>query len=241
MEYGMFLYIHSCAFAKCRTGTGPAASLRNRNPFACPVNQKSMMNRYLSCFLSGVLVLLVLLAAGCTGTTPAGNSTEQTTIPEGCNATASASPVVTTGTTLPVPAATTERSVTVTGPVATLTTKPIPPPTLSSIYVYGINYQVFALSRDTAGVVTTGNITLSGVIDSLSSYPLTVVMKGEMYGAHSLPGQPKAVAYATVNLTPHGTAGFVMEMDNYVFNDWPSYAVEPDTWNLTVENVSVAP
>ena len=119
--------------------------------------------------------------------------------------------------------------------------KPIPPPTVSSIYVYGINYQVFALSRDTQGVITEGNITLSGLIDSLSAAPLTVVMKGEMYGARSPPGQPKAVAYATVNLTPHGTSGFVMEMDDYVFNDWPSYAIEPDYWNLTVENVTVTP
>jgi hypothetical protein len=29
-------------------------------------------------------------------------------------------------------------------------------------------------------------------------------------------------------------------MDDYVFNDWPGYAVEPDTWNLTIMNVSVA-
>jgi len=200
-----------------------------------------MMTRYLSCFLPGILILVVILAAGCTGTLPAGNATTQpqvslTITPEVPAATASATPAASlmpATTALAVPA--------VTEPAAALTTGPIPPPALSSIYVYGINYQVFALSRDSDGVITKGNITLSGVIDSLSAYPLEVVMKGEMYGAHSLPGQPRAVAYATVNLTPHGTSGFVMEMDDYVFNYWPSYAVEPDTWNLTVENISVVP
>ena len=205
------------------------------------VNQKSMMNRSLSCFLPGILILVVILAAGCTGPLPAGNATAQPGVSPAATPVVPATPAVTNPTVSPVPATTTGTVAAVTEPVAVLTTKPIPPPTLSSIYVYGINYQVFALSRDSDGVITRGNITLSGVIDSLSAYPLEVVMKGEMYGARSLPDQPKAVAYATVNLTPHGTAGFVMKMDEYVFNDWPSYAIEPDTWNLTVENVSVAP
>jgi len=199
------------------------------------------MNRYLSLFLPGVLVLFVLLAAGCTGVPPAGNTTAQPELSPTVTPVVLPTPVATTATLSPVPATTTGAVAAATEPVAVMTSTPPPSPGVSSIYVYGINYQVFALSRDSEGVITEGNITLSGLIDSLSAYPLVVVMKGEMYGAHSPPGQPRAVAYATVNLTPHGTAGFVMEMDDYVFNYWPSYAIEPDTWNLTVENVSVAP
>ncbi len=189
-----------------------------------------------------ILIILVILSAGCAGTLPAGNTTGQPAVSPVTITTRAAPPPVTEVTTSPTqPPATTPAAAPVTVPVATLTTKPIPPLTISSIHVYGINYNVFALSYDTGGVVTRGNITLSGVIDSLSSYPLTVVMRGEMYGAHSLPGMPKATAYETVTISPHGTSGFTLEMDDYVFNDWPGYAVEPDTWNLTVMNVSVTP
>jgi hypothetical protein len=200
-----------------------------------------IMDRKKIRFLPGILIILVLLLAGCTGIRPAENTTERPTV----------SPVVipTTPAPLPVteivtphtqPPETTPAITPVPEPVVTLTTKPIPPPTISSIYVYGANFHVFPLSFDSTGVVTKGNITLSGLIDSLSSYPLKVVMRGEMYGAHSLPDTPKATAYDTVLISPHGTSGFTLEMDDYVFNDWPGYAVEPDTWNLTIMNVSVA-
>ena len=198
-----------------------------------------MMDRITPALLAGLFILFVLLTAGCTGTTPAENTTVLPAPSLSAAFTTAPAATVTANTTVPAPVTTASVVAPATVPTVVLTTKPIPPPTLSSISVYGINYQVFALSRDTQGVITTGNITLSGVIDSLSAYPLTVVVRGDMIGAYSPFGQPRATAYATVHLTPHGTSGFVLHMDNYVFNDRPDYANEPDTWNLTVENVSV--
>ncbi|HVP96374.1 hypothetical protein [Methanoregula sp.] len=198
------------------------------------------MARIIPYLLPGLFILLVLLTAGCTGTMPGENQTVTTAPSPAAIPTTLPATAVAANTTIPSLVTTVTPVAPATATTVTLTTRPIPPPTLSSINVYGINYQVFALSRDTQGVITTGNITLSGVIDSLSAYPLKVVVRGDMFGAHSPFDQPKATAYDTVYLTPHGTAGFVLHMDNYVFNDWPGYAVEPDTWNLTVENVSVA-
>ncbi|MGA2162181.1 MAG: hypothetical protein ABSG28_08310 [Methanoregula sp.] len=200
-----------------------------------------MMDRKKIRLLPGALIILVLLSAGCIGVRPAENTTALPTV----------SPIVTPTTLAPLPGTESPTSPTqppeatpavtpISVPVVTLTTKPIPLPTTSSIYIEGVNFHVAPLSFDSAGVVTKGNITLSGVIDSLSFYPLKVVMRGEMYGPHSLPDTPKATAYDTIAISPHGTSGFTLEMDDYVFNDWPGYAVEPDTWNLTIMNVSVA-
>jgi hypothetical protein len=123
-------------------------------------------------------------------------------------------------------------------PVAALTTKPIPPPTTSSIYILGAGVYVYPLSFDSRGFPTTGNITVSGVIESLSFYPLKVVMRAQVYDP--LSPNPKAEAYDTVTITPHGVSGFNLEMDDFVFNTRPDYATLPDTYNLTVMNVSVA-
>jgi hypothetical protein len=199
-----------------------------------------MMDRIKIRLLSGMLIILVLLSAGCTGIRPAENTTERPTVSPVIVPTTPAPLPGTESTTVPMqPPVTTPVVTPIPEPVVTLTTKPIPPPTTSSIYIEGVNFQVFPLSFDRTGVVTKGNITLSGVIDSLSFYPLKVVMRGEMFGALS-PNIPKATAYDTVTISPHGVSGFTLEMDDYAFNDHPDYAFEPDTWNLTIMNVSVA-
>ena len=189
----------------------------------------------------GLLIILAILATGCISSYHMQNMTAQPTpSPEpSLPVTSSQTSIPTVTIQTPIPT-TVPATIPTTIPVATLTTKPIPAPTINSIYVYGINYQVYALSRDNYGVITKGNITLSGVIDSLSAYPLKVILRGDMFGPQSLLTEPKATAYSTVFITPHGTSGFIMHMDDYVFNDWPGYAIEPDRWNLTVESVSVA-
>ncbi len=191
--------------------------------------------------LPGVLIILVILSAGCTSSQPAGNTTSPPTVsPVVVTTTPTPSPVTENITPPPQPSATTVTATPVPEPIATLTTKPIPSPTMSSIYVYGVGTQIFPLSFDDQGVITKGNITISGVIQSLSSYPLQVVMRGEIIGAYP-PSLPRATAYETVTITPHGISGFMLEMDDYVFNYRPDYAVTHESFNLTVMNVSVAP
>jgi hypothetical protein len=191
--------------------------------------------------LPGILIVFVLLSAGCTGTGPAENNTGQPAVSLAV-ATGTPGPLTITEvtTTLMQPTATTPPPVTPEPePVVALTTKPIPPPTTSSIYIEGVNDYIFPLSFDSTGVPTKGNITISGVIESLSFYPLKVVMRAEAYDPLA-PNVPKATAFDTVIITPHGISGFNLEMDDYVFNDRPDYATLPDTYNLTIMNVSVA-
>ncbi|MFY9749310.1 MAG: hypothetical protein WAK75_10265 [Methanoregula sp.] len=188
-----------------------------------------------------ILIIIVLLSAGCTGNLPAGNITGQPAVSPVAITTSPALPPVTevpTSLTLP-PATTPEVTTPVTIPVATLTTKPIPPPTISSIYIDGASVYVYPLSFDSTGFPTKGNITVSGVIESLSFYPLKVVMRAQVYDPLS-PDVPKATAFDTVTITPHGVSGFNLEMDDFVFNTRPDYATLQDTYNLTVMNVSVA-
>ena len=187
------------------------------------------MDRIKIRLLFGILIILVLISAGCTGIRPAENTTERPTVPPVIIPTTPEPPPITEITTAPTqPPEITPVVTPIPEPVVTLTTKPIPPPTKSSIYIEGVGLHVFPLSFDSTGVITKGNITLSGVIDSLSFYPLKVVMRGEMFGALS-PNVPKATAYDTVTISPHGVSGFMLEMDDYVFNDRPDYAFEPDT------------
>ncbi|MGD0079450.1 MAG: hypothetical protein ABSB80_02230 [Methanoregula sp.] len=198
------------------------------------------MDRIKIRLLQGALIVLVLLSAGCIGIRPAENITVRPTAPPVVIPTVQAQFPVTEIATPPTqPQETTPTVTPIPKPVVTLTTKPIPPPTTSSIYIVGANFHILPLSFDSKGVITKGNITIVGVVESLSSYPLKVVMRGEMYGAYS-PNVPKATAYDTVLIPPHGVSGFTLEMDDYVFNDRPDYATTFDTYNQTIMNVSVS-
>jgi len=198
------------------------------------------MIRYLSRLLPGICILFVLVSAGCTGTLPAEKSTAQPTPLPTVDLPATNAPAATaTIQTVLQPETTITASPSQT-PVATLTTKPIPPPTTSSIYIEGVRAYVYPLSFDSTGFPTKGNITVSGVIESLSSYPLKVVMRAQIYDP-VFPAVPKATAYETITITPHGLSGFNLEMNDFEFNTRPNYATLLDTYNLTVMNVSVAP
>lgn len=205
------------------------------------------MNWKILWFFTGAFIILGILSAGCITPQPAinttgpGNTTEPVTpgilttplvsVPVTPITTAANPTPEPTSTPLPAP---------VPEPVATLTTKPIPYPTMSSIYLYGVNAYVAPLAFDDQGTITKGNVTISGLIQSLSSYPLQVVMRGEIIGAHPPTMPPRATAYQTVNITPHGVAGFVLEMDDYVFNYMLDYAFAHESYNITVMNISIA-
>ncbi|MGA2105924.1 hypothetical protein [Methanoregula sp.] len=203
------------------------------------------MNRKILGLFTGALILLVTLSAGCIAPQPGINTTEPVNITETVSPTILTTPLVSVPETTIITTANQTPTITVTPtatpePVATLTTKPIPYPSMSSIYLYGVNAYVAPLAFDDKGTITKGNITISGLIDSLSSYPLQVVMRGEIISAHPPTMPPRATAYQTVNITPHGVAGFVLEMDEYVFNYRLDYGYVHESYNITVMNVSIA-
>ena len=203
------------------------------------------MNGKILWLFTGALIILYILSAGCIAPQSAVNTTEPVNIIDTVTPVILTTPLVsvpvtpiTTTTTPTIPSTT--FAVPVSEPVVTLTTKSIPYPTMSSIYLYGVNAYVAPLAFDNQGTITKGNITISGLIQSLSSYPLQVVMRGEVIGAHPPTMPPRATAYQTVTITPHGVAGFVLEMDDYVFNYRLDYAFAHETYNITVMNISIA-
>src|SRR5208337_775156 len=107
----------------------------------------NMMDMKKTWLLPGVLIILVLLSAGCTGTRPVENTMVQPTVSLVVVPTTPAPLPITENVTPPTqPPTTVPTGVPVPEPVVTLTTKPIPPPTTSSIYIEGVNYHVFPLS-----------------------------------------------------------------------------------------------
>lgn len=192
-------------------------------------------------FLPVLLVVLVLLLAGCTGSLPDGNTTAvlsgitgvTTTlpapIPSGGAVTVPVQQPVTTSTPTQPPK-----------PVASETTKERTLPTVSSIRIDSDTFHIEPLSFDRAGAITSGNIDIVGNIESNSVYPVWVDMRVDLYGAY-VPDVPKATAYDTVRMYPYGTSSFDFRINNYVFNDRPDYATTFDTYNITITKVTVIP
>ena len=172
--------------------------------------------------LPGVLIILVILSAGCTSSTTRRKYHKPTDgLPRGChhntNTFARYREYHTSTTTIRHdcygnPSTRADRD-------ADDKTHPVPYDVFH-LRLRRKGTQIFPLSFDDQGVITKGNITISGVIQSLSSYPLQVVMRGEIIGAYP-PSLPRATAYETVTITPHGISGFMLEMDDYVFNYRP--------------------
>ncbi|MGB8220703.1 MAG: hypothetical protein WCE46_10015 [Methanoregula sp.] len=193
-------------------------------------------------FLPGMLVVLVLLSAGCTVSRPDGNTTVVPTeiIPV---ITLLPAPAPVGGTIVAVPV---QLPVTISpptptpSPVATQTVDKHPLPTISSIHIYSNNFHIEPLSYDQTGTVTTGNVDIYGTLESTTSYPVWVDMRVDMYGAYS-PDKPKATAYDTVRMFPYGTSSFDFRINNYVFNDRLDYTTTFDTYNLTILKVTVIP
>ena len=204
-------------------------------------NFLDMMNRKKNLLLPGILVILILLSAGCIGTRSAENTTVITAgptvvttespapLPIGGTVTVQAQPSTTPPTPTPAPE-----------PVATQTTNRYALPTVSSITINSASFYVAPLSYDHAGGITSGNIDISGTIDSTSGYPLWVDMRVDMYGANTM-DPPKATAYDTVRMFPYGTSEFAFRIDNYVFNARPEYATIVDTYNITIDKVTIIP
>jgi hypothetical protein len=193
-------------------------------------------------FLPGILVVLVLLSAGCTMSRPGGNTTvvPAETIPVITPFPVPA-PTVSTIVTVPVQRPVTPSPSTPTPrPVATQTTDKHPLPTISSIQIYNSDFHIEPLSYDQTGTVTTGNVDIYGTLESTTSYPVWVDMRVDMYGAYT-PDKPKATAYDTVRMFPYGTSSFEFRINNYVFNDRLDYATTFDTYNLTIVKVTVIP
>jgi hypothetical protein len=193
-------------------------------------------------FLPGMLLVLVLLSAGCTVSRPGGNTTvvPVETIPV---ITSLPTPAPAGGTTVTVPVqqpVTTSPPTRTPQPVATQTTDKHPLPTISSIQIYNSDFHIEPLSFDQTGTVTTGNVDIYGTLESTTSYPVWVDMRVDMYGAYS-PDKPKATAYDTVRMFPYGTSSFEFRINNYVFNDRLDYATTFDTYNLTILKVTVIP
>jgi hypothetical protein len=193
-------------------------------------------------FLPGMLLVLVLLSAGCTVSRPGGNTTvvPVETIPV---ITSLPAPAPAGGTTVTVPVqqpVTTSPPTPTPQPVATQTTDKHPLPTISSIQIYNSDFHIEPLSYDQTGTVTTGNVDIYGTLESTTSYPVWVDMRVDMYGAYT-PDKPKATAYDTVRMFPYGTSSFDFRINNYVFNDRLDYATTFDTYNLTILKVTVIP
>ena len=184
--------------------------------------------------LPGILIIFVLLAAGCVGPKPPENTTVQPTVSPGALPTTPAPLPVTGNVTPQAQLPTTAPAVVpVSKPVATPTLKPLPAPATSSIYIESAGVQIFPLSWDSAGQkITKGNITIQGVIQSTSGYPLQVLMRVDLYGTFALPDTPNATAYDTVMVSPYGISGFTFLI--------PEYTLTHDTYHITVENVSIA-
>ena len=193
-------------------------------------------------FLPGMLVVLVLLSAGCTVSRPEGNTTVVPAEPP-LVITPLPSPAPVGGTTVTVPVQlpkTTPPPTRTPSPVATQTTDKHPLPAISSIQIYSSDFHIEPLSYDQTGTVTTGNVDIYGTLESTTSYPVWVDMRVDMYGAYT-PDKPKATAYDTVRMFPYGTSSFDFRINNYVFNDRLDYATTFDTYNLTILKVTVIP
>ncbi|MDD1702512.1 MAG: hypothetical protein LUQ31_05995 [Methanoregula sp.] len=198
------------------------------------------------------IVILICFSAGCIDQQPGttvNNTIPLTTIP-------TVSPTVTSVTTVSlsaigtvalsvqptqqpttIPAAATTPEPVATA-IATVTAKPLSTPTVSMIHVNDPAYHVEPISFDTGGTITSGNIDLSGTIESSYGSPLLVVMRADFVSAYG--NVTKATVYDTVKMYPYGTSEYTFRVNGYVFNDRPDYAVTHDTYDITVVNVSVA-
>jgi hypothetical protein len=201
---------------------------------------------------SGMLAVVVLscLSAGCIDQHPETTMTPSISL----TATPTVSPMVLSTTTVALPAAgtvvlTAQPTVQLTpipvvtftsGPAATAyeTTKPLSAPTVSMIHVNDPGYHVEPVSFDSVGTITSGNIELSGTIESSYGSPLLVGMRADFVSAYG--NVTKATAYDLVKTYPYGTSEYTFRVNGYVFNDRPDYAVTHDTYHITVENVTVA-
>jgi len=204
-------------------------------------NFRDMMNGKKLAPLMTVLVILVILSTGCTGTRPAAHMTD---VPAGTTFVTTTTPV-----TLPAPGTVSvqeQQPITFSTPMATRETvvtqtiKERPLPTTSSVRIYNDHIHVDPLSFDRAGVITSGNLDISGTIESDTGYPVWVDLRADVYDAFSL-NVPKATAYDTVRMFPYGTSTATFRIPNYVFNDRPDYATTFDTYKLTIVKVTVIP
>jgi len=197
------------------------------------------MNRTIPVLLPAVLIVIVLLFAGCTGQPPAENTT---VVPQASPVPSTAAPVTlpagTTALTVQ-PQTTTPAPVVTPKPVATETTKERTQPTVSSIVINSAGSQVGPTAYDRGGGVTRGNVIISGTIDSSTGYPVWVDMRVDLYGANL--DVPKATAYDTVRMYPYGTSEFTFQIDNYTFNPRPDPRTTLDTYTITIVKVTVIP